>query len=108
MNEETSKKKRVRKTQNYVNKLINIEILEIIITNIEFYRERLGISKFKLSNEAQVGKNTISEIYKKEYMPSILTLEKISNVLNVPVFQLLIPHKNYQNIIEVLNKSDKN
>lgn len=98
-----TKLKRVRKTEDYFNKIQKVEILNTLIDNLEYYRNMKNISKFTLSVECQIGKNSIYEITKKQYMPSIEVIDKIAKVLDIPITVLLID-KNDKNqaIIDLL------
>lgn len=86
--------KKVRKSQEYLDSLQNIEVLGILSDNIEYYRKKKNISKFTLSNEAQIGKNTITEILNKQYLPGIDVLDRISKVLGIPLSLLFISSNN--------------
>lgn len=101
--ENINKPKRVRKTDKYLESIKDNKLLDIIIKNIEFYRELKSISKFSLSTNCNLGKNTLYEINKKQYMPSVQTLERISKELNIHISLLLIDHiDDNKDLIEII------
>ncbi|MDF2884163.1 MAG: transcriptional regulator [Clostridiaceae bacterium] len=61
------------------------------IENIKFYMNKKGWTKYKLAKEAGIGQSTLSEILSgKKKNPSINSLQKIADALNVPVSDFFI------------------
>ena len=58
--------------------------------NLKKYRNENGYTQEKLSFEAEISADYISEIERGKKIPSIKTLEKIANALKIKIFQLFI------------------
>lgn len=56
-----------------------------------------GVSSVTLANTINVSKVTISNLINNKTMPSIETLNKIANALDVPIWQLFTSPKDIKN-----------
>ena len=56
-----------------------------------------GVSSVALANTINVSKVTISNLINNKTMPSIETLNKIANALDVPIWQLFTSPKDIKN-----------
>ena len=64
---------------------------ELLAFNIKMLRKKSGFSQEKLAEAADLSAQTISDIEGCRTWVSDKTLEKLSQILNVDVFQLFIP-----------------
>ena len=64
---------------------------EFLAFNIKMLRKKSGFSQEKLAEAADLSAQTISDIEGCRTWVSDKTLEKLSKILNVDVFQLFIP-----------------
>ena len=69
---------------------MQINYFEILRKNLKKYRNENGYTQEKLSFEAEISADYISEIERGKKIPSIKTLEKIANALKIKIFQLFI------------------
>lgn len=88
------------------------ELKNILISNLIFYREQMGLSQYSLAEKIGVTQAYIAKIEKGEKEMSITVFNKISNVLGVSMNTLLSADKDnvtIQNINAMLNgKSEQN
>lgn len=77
-----------------------MSLRQIFSSNIKFYRTQNNLSQQELAEKCETATNYISEIETGRKFPSIEMIEKISNVLNVPVWALFYVNNN--------EKQDKN
>lgn len=63
---------------------------EVIIENLKHYREQSSLSQAKLAEKSNLSTNYISEIESGRSLPSIKSIEKISNILGVKPYQILM------------------
>lgn len=66
------------------------QLLVKIGLNVKRLRLDKNLSQFQLSTEAEIPKNQIGRIERAEINTTILTLNKIANVLNVDIKELLL------------------
>ena len=57
---------------------------------IEHFRKKMGWSQRKLASKADVAHSTIAGIEREDFEPSLKTLKKISNALQVPISHLFL------------------
>ncbi|OQY37382.1 MAG: hypothetical protein B6229_08545 [Spirochaetaceae bacterium 4572_7] len=79
--------------------------IEYLKNNVKHYRTKLGLSQQKLAEECKVSTYYISGIERGHNYPSLKILIKISEVLNIPVYMLLIDPDRHQN--DILEKFSK-
>lgn len=56
--------------------------------NIKIWRARRGLSQTDLANKIGIHRTTMNRIEKERLAPSVALLERIAQVLNVPVAEL--------------------
>ncbi len=59
-------------------------------TNLRRIREEAGLSQEELMGEAGVHRTQISEYERGERVPKLITLERISRALKVPLHRFLV------------------
>lgn len=69
--------------------MTNIDINKQIGIKIKLLRTKSQFSQEKLAEKADMNKNTIGLIERGEISPSIATLYKISNALNIELKELV-------------------
>ena len=57
------------------------------LDKIESIREKKGISKFRLAKDAKIPYTTLTNMYKKDTMPTLSTLQKICDGLDITMAQ---------------------
>lgn len=65
------------------------EIQKIIGTNLKRERDKIGISQFDLAIRADLHRNMIDLIERGKTMPTVYTLLKIANSLEIDINSLL-------------------
>ena len=65
---------------------------EIISSNLQLLLERRAWSPRKLATKSGVAQRTISKTIRLESSPTADTLERLADKLDVPVWQLMLPH----------------
>lgn len=65
------------------------EIQSIIGLNLKRERDKIGISQFDLSIDAELHRNMIDLIERGKTMPTIYTLLKIATSLDIPFSSLI-------------------
>jgi len=68
-----------------------MDVRELLAANIKTERGNLGLSQEKLAELAELSAQTISDIEGCRTWVSDKTLLKLSEVLNIEIFQLLVP-----------------
>lgn len=57
------------------------------LTKIESIRTKKGISKYRLALDAKIPYTTLTNMFKKDTMPTLLTLQKICEGLDITMAQ---------------------
>lgn len=57
------------------------------LERIESIRSKKGISKYKLAKDAKIPYSTLTNMYKKDTMPTLPTLQKICEGLDITMAQ---------------------
>lgn len=58
-----------------------------VLERITYYRKQKGWTEYQLAEESGLTQSTISSWYRKNMIPSILSLEKICNAYNITLSQ---------------------
>lgn len=66
------------------------EILDFIAEKVDSLRVENNLSIYELSLKANVSNNTLNDLFKKRSIPSIRTLNRLCNALDVPLWQFFI------------------
>ena len=61
-----------------------------VLDTITKYREERGWTEYRLAEESGLPQSTISSWYRKQMMPSILSLEKICDAFGITVSQFFL------------------
>ncbi len=67
----------------------NIHLLDIVAGNIRAYRRRMHMSQEALAERADLHRTYIGMVERSEKNITLLSLQRISLALNVPVIDLL-------------------
>ena len=72
-----------------------VELLEQLSKRVKFLREKKGISRRKLSTLSRVNERTLYRIELPDvtFTPSLTTLIKVANGLDVDLYRLFAPIK---------------
>ncbi len=73
------------------------EIVSIISNNIKKYRNAAKIRQVDLGIQINVSENHIYMLEAGKRIPSVETILKIANALNIEPYKLLKPHVEFQN-----------
>lgn len=74
---------------------------EYLKENIRFYRNTRSMSQELLAEKSNISSHFVKDLELGRKSPSLFTLDKIANALEIKSFQLLMePTTNYHNIIK--------
>lgn len=84
------------------------ETISNILNTIDCIRIEKGLSMNRLALDADISENTIKYIFKKQSCPTIPTLIRLCNALDINLWQFFLlasvenmqPHKEYELLIE--------
>ena len=65
-------------------------VIKNVLDTITKYREERGWTEYRLAEESGLPQSTISSWYRKQMMPSIISLEKICNAFGITVSQFFL------------------
>ena len=90
------------------------ETISNILNTIDCIRIEKGLTMNRLALDAEISENSIKYIFKKQSCPTIPTLVRLCNALNIPLWQFFLlasvdnmqPHKEYELLVE-FDKLDK-
>ena len=90
------------------------ETISNILNTIDCIRIEKGLTMNRLALDAEISENTIKYIFKKQSCPTIPTLVRLCNALNIPLWQFFLlasvdnmqPHKEYELLVD-FDKPDK-
>lgn len=68
-----------------------MKLLEVVATNIRYFRQKAGLTQEALGYKSKLHPNYIGRVERGEDTISITNLERISKVLKVEPFKLLVP-----------------
>lgn len=66
-------------------------LLEVISTNVKFYRKKSGLSQLKLAYQLDMAPSYLAEIERGKQYPSLKVVEKIADYFEILPYQLLQP-----------------
>lgn len=80
------------------------EAIRNILDTIDCIRSEKGMTLNKLALEAEISENTVKHIFNKQTCPSISTLMRMCNALEIPMWEFFLltatekmqPHKEYE------------
>ena len=80
------------------------EVIRNILDTIDCIRSEKGLTLNRLANESEISENTVKHIFKKKTCPSLSTLIRICNALEIPLWEFFLltstekmqPHKEYE------------
>ncbi len=64
------------------------------LTKIESIRMKKGISKYRLASDANIPYTTLTNMFKKDTMPTLPTLQKICEGLDITMAQFFMDEDN--------------
>jgi transcriptional regulator with XRE-family HTH domain len=71
-------------------------VKDLLATNLKKYRHALGLSQERFAEKLGMGHSMLAAIETQDKFPSSKSLYKISQALNVEVFELFVPENEEQ------------
>ena len=66
-------------------------LLEVISTNVRYYRKQTGLSQLKLAYQLEMAPSYLAEIERGKQYPSLKIIERLASFFQIEPFQLLQP-----------------
>lgn len=79
-------------------------IRHIFIQNLKFYRKQSGLTQEKLAEKIGMSTSYIGDMEARERFPSAETIDKIADVLDIPVSTLFYERSSPQNVKDNFEK----
>lgn len=79
-------------------------IRRIFIQNLKFYRKQSGLTQEKLAEKIGMSTSYIGDMEARERFPSAETIDKIADVLDIPVSTLFYERSSPQNVKDNFEK----